>query len=848
MFSPAVPAGEVRHNADESDPPAAAVRFLMNGQPAPENSLRVLGATHIADMPPENVGSVIGPYKLLQPIGQGGFGVVYMAEQEKPVRRVVALKIIKPGMDTGQVIARFESERQALALMDHPNIAKVLDAGATASGHPYFVMELVKGVPITEFCDKNHLAPEARLNLFGDVCHAIQHAHHKGIIHRDIKPSNVMVTLHDGVPFVKVIDFGVAKATVQKLTEKTLFTAYGQMIGTPEYMSPEQAEMSGLDIDTRSDVYSLGVLLYELLTGTTPLEAGRLREAGFAKMLRLIQDEETPRPSTRLSSLGDSATVVAGNRGLDVKRLVQLLAGDLDWVVMKALEKDRNRRYATPGNFAEDIDRYLRHEAILARPPSTGYRLRKLVRRNRGAVLTAAGVVGALVAGTAFSTWQAVRATRAERNALAAAEAEGKAKRDALVAADGERKAKETALLAAKAEKHAKDDAVARETETKAVLDFVEEKVIAAARPKGELGGLGPDVTLRRALEAAMPFVDKGFREQPLIEARLHLTLGRSFRLLGYPKIALNQVEKARALFAKHRGPDDPDTLQCMNELGGCLFGLGRFAEALKLREETLALRKARFGPDHRDTLISMINLASSYSDVGRHAEAFKLAGEVLSVRKAKLGPDHPDTLSSMRSLAVRYTDLGRHAEAAKLLLETLARQQAKLGPDHPETLRSMHALAASYTYLGRHLEAAKLYAETLALERSTLGPDHPETLITMNNLAVSYVALGRHAEALKLHEETLAIQKVKLGPSHPDTLMTMYNIACDHAVMIPNSVNRGKEAERAMECLQQAVAAGFNNLGQMKRDSDLDALRDRADFKQLLAKLEAGKPKEKKR
>jgi serine/threonine protein kinase/tetratricopeptide (TPR) repeat protein len=821
----------------------------MNGpEPASQNSLRAPGATLIADMPPENVGSVIGPYKLLQQIGQGGFGVVYMAEQEKPVRRIVALKIIKPGMDTGQVVARFESERQALALMDHPSIAKVLDAGATASGHPYFVMEMVKGVPITEFCDKNHLAPEARLKLFGDVCHAIQHAHHKGIIHRDIKPSNVMVTLHDGVPVVKVIDFGVAKATVQKLTEKTLFTAYGQMIGTPEYMSPEQAEMSGLDIDTRSDVYSLGVLLYELLTGTTPLEAKRLREAGFAMMQRLIQDDEPQRPSTRLSSLGDSATIVAGNRGLDVKRLVQLLAGDLDWVVMKALEKDRNRRYATPGNFAEDIDRYLRHEAILARPPSTRYRLQKLVRRNRGAVLTAAVVVGALLAGTAISIWQAVRATRAEMNALVAAEAEGTAKREALVAAEGERKSKELALLAAKAENKAKDDAVARETETKAVLDFLEDKVIAAARPKGEQGGLGPEVTLRRALEAALPFVDNGFRTQPLIEARLHLTLGRSFRLLGYPKIAASQVEKARALYAKHRGIDDPDTLQCLSELGSCVYGLGRFAESVKLREQTLALRKAKLGPDHRDTLISMLDLASSYSDVDRHAEALKLFEDVLAVRNAKLGPDHPETLSSMRSLGISYTDLGRHAEAAKLLGQTLSRQKAVLGPDHPDTLRSMYALGASYSYLGRHLDAIQLFTETLALDKSTLGPDHPETLMTMNNLAVSDNTVGRHAEALKIHEETLAIQRVKLGSSHPDTLMTLYNIACDHAATIPKSANREQESERAMTCLQQAVAAGFNDLAQMKRDHDLDALRDRPDFKQILAQLEVGKAKEKRK
>src|SRR5579863_5235513 len=263
---------------------------LASSTPSQALEPTVLG--EIGPVGPENVGSVIGPYKLLQLLGEGGFGVVYMAEQEKPVRRTVALKIIKPGMDTSQVVARFESERQALALMDHPNIARVLDAGATDSGHPYFVMELVRGVPITEFCDKNHLAPEARLKLFIDVCHAIQHAHHKGVIHRDIKPSNVMVTLHDGVPVVKVIDFGVAKATVQKLTERTLFTAYGQMIGTPAYMSPEQAEMSGLDIDTRSDVYSLGVLLYELLTGTTPLENKRLRHAGYAEMQRLIREEE----------------------------------------------------------------------------------------------------------------------------------------------------------------------------------------------------------------------------------------------------------------------------------------------------------------------------------------------------------------------------------------------------------------------------------------------------------------------------------------------------------------------------------------------------------------------------
>jgi eukaryotic-like serine/threonine-protein kinase len=336
----------------------------------------------------ERPGTSIGPYKLLEQIGEGGFGVVFLAEQQEPIRRKVALKVIKLGMDTRQVIARFEAERQALALMDHLNIARVLDAGATDSGRPYFVMELVQGVAITEFCDTNRLAPADRLRLFLDACRAIQHAHHKGVIHRDIKPTNVLVTVHDGVPVVKVIDFGVAKAMAQRLTEQTLFTARGQLIGTPAYMSPEQAEMSGLDLDTRSDVYSLGVLLYELLTGTTPLDNKRLREAGYAELLRLIREEEAPRPSTRLSSLGDPATAPAGNRSPDVKRLAQLLAGELDWVVMKALEKDRNRRYDTPGHFAEDIERYLRREVVLARPPSKVYQVKKFVQRHRAAVLT----------------------------------------------------------------------------------------------------------------------------------------------------------------------------------------------------------------------------------------------------------------------------------------------------------------------------------------------------------------------------------------------------------------------------------------------------------------------------
>ena len=345
----------------------------------------------------EHPGQTIGCYKLLEEIGEGGMGVVYMAEQREPVRRKVALKIIKPGMDTREVIARFEAERQALALMDHPNIAKVFDAGVTDSGRPYFVMELVNGVPLTDYCDQNRLTTGERLELFAQVCRAIEHAHQKGIIHRDIKPSNVMVTLYDGVPVPKVIDFGVAKSVSGQLTEKTLFTHHGQMLGTPLYMSPEQAERSGLDVDTRCDIYSLGVLLYELLTGGTPFDRERVREVAYDELRRMIREDDPPRPSARISTLGAAATVISGRRKTDPARLSQLLRRDLDWIVMKALQKDRSQRYQTASDFARDIQHYLAHEPVNAGPPGTWYRIRKYARRFRVPLSIAAGFVVLLV-------------------------------------------------------------------------------------------------------------------------------------------------------------------------------------------------------------------------------------------------------------------------------------------------------------------------------------------------------------------------------------------------------------------------------------------------------------------
>ena len=460
----------------------------------------------IASPASEHVGTVIGPYTLRELIGEGGMGLVFVAEQQQPVRRKVALKVIKPGMDSRQVIARFEAERQALALMDHPNIARVLDAGTTASGRPYFVMELVKGVPLTEYCDQNRLTPRQRLELFLPICHAVQHAHQKGIIHRDLKPANILVTLHDVTPVVKVIDFGVAKAVGRQLTDKTIYTCMAQFLGTPLYMSPEQAGLSGLDVDTRSDIYSLGVLLYELLTGTTPFESDTLRRAGYDEMRRMIREDEPPRPSTRLSTLEKGVlTTISERRNIDARKLHHDLRGDIDWIVMKALEKDRNRRYESASALAADVQRYLNDEPVEACPPSVRYRLRKFARRNREVLVTGGIVAAVLVAATAVSTWQAIKAR----------DAEGRATNEAALARAAEKRATSEAAVA------------------HAVSDFLQTDLLKRATDAPQLDedfGGEPNLTVREALNRASARIGQRFQDQPLVEAASRRQSARPMR------------------------------------------------------------------------------------------------------------------------------------------------------------------------------------------------------------------------------------------------------------------------------------------------------------------------------
>ena len=685
----------------------------------------------------EKPGDKIGHYKLLQQIGEGGCGVVYMAEQEEPVRRRVALKVIKLGMDTKSVIARFEAERQALAMMDHPNIAKVLEAGATGTGRPYFVMELVRGVKITEFCDEQKLSTGERLHLFIQVCQAIQHAHQKGVIHRDIKPSNILVTVNDGVPVPKVIDFGIAKATGgQRLTDKTVFTAFEQFIGTPAYMSPEQAVLTSVDIDTRSDIYALGVLLYELLTGKTPFDGKELLAIGLDEMRRTICESEPLKPSTRVNTLASNELgTTAQHRGLDAPKLVSQLRGDLDWIVMKALEKDRARRYETANGLATDIQRHLDDEPVVARPPSSFYRFQKLVRRNKLAVAAMCVVILSLAVGLTMSATLLAQERAARVRAVAAEEQAKKQKG----------RADEQAAIA------------------NAVKDFLQNDLLKQA-DIGDQADRGfeqkPNLTVKEALERASQNIGQRFTNQPLVEAEIRQTIAGAFCGLGEPTVAVPHFERAIALYEQVLGSDEPLALASMSQLAKAYEQAGRGTEAVPLWEKTLKLQEAKLGSTHPDTLKTMTQVARVIRWGGRLTEATAMQEKALKRQRVKLGADHPDTLESMFWLALIYDRDGRKNESLALQEERLNLLEAKRGPHHPATVIAMVSVADAYEDAGRLPEATKLLEEVLTLLKPQLSAaydsSHRRALNVMFMLAGAYQQAGRQPEAQRLRDDIL--------------------------------------------------------------------------------------------
>ena len=687
-------------------------------------------------------------------------GIVYLARQEKPIRRRVAVKVIKLGMDTKEVIARFELERQTLAMMNHPNIAKVFEAGATEDGRPYFVMENVSGLPITEYCNQERLSNPERLQLYVVVCEAIQHAHQKGVVHRDIKPTNILVELGDSKPVPKVIDFGIAKAISQRLTEKSVFTQHGVLIGTPAYMSPEQAEMSTLDIDTRSDVYSLGVLLYELLVGALPFDLVTLQRAGWDGMRHIIREMVPQRPSNRVSTIGDKATEFAKCRGTDFTSLRRQLRGDLDWIPMKAMEKNRTRRYATALELAADVERHLKHEPVVAGPPSTMYWVGKFVRRHRVGVFAASLVLMAMLLGIAGTTTGLIRATRAEAQA---------------------RQEAETAQQ---------------------VSDFLV-GLFEVSHPNEAKGNT---ITAREILDKGAKEITEGLKDQPLIQARLMNTIGNIYVGLGLYEEAAPHLEKALTIRQDSKDADHTDVAESLHNLAFLYRNQGKYLEAEPLYQRALATREKDRGPDHTDVASSLDNLASLYRIQGKYAEAEPLFQRALAIREKVFGPDHPNVATSLNNLALFYYDQQEHSEAEPLYQRALAIHEKVFGPDHPYVAISLNNLASLSRDQEKYLEAEPLFQRALAIHEKALGVDHPHVGRSLGNLALLYYDQGKYADAEPLYQRALAISEKALGPDHVDVAISLNHLA-------DLSRDQGKYAE-AEPLYQRALAISEKALG----------------------------------
>jgi eukaryotic-like serine/threonine-protein kinase len=742
-------------------------------QPANRPGLTDVGAEFAPGVIPagEGVGATIGGrYRLLEEIGTGGMGTVWKAEQTQSVRRMVALKLIKPGMDSRTVLSRFEAERQALAMMEHPNIARVLDGGTTESGRPFFVMEYVKGVSIKRYCDDARLTIAQRLALFVPVCQAVQHAHTKGVIHRDLKPGNILVCLYDGQPVPKVIDFGLAKAIEQRLTERTLHTAHGVLVGTPLYMSPEQAEFNNLDVDARTDIYALGVILYELLTGTTPVERQRLNDAAWHEMLRLIKEEEPPRPSARLSA-SESLSSLAAQRQLEPARLTRLVRGELDWIVMKCLEKDRCRRYETANALARDVERYLADESVEACPPSAGYRFRKFVRRHRGPVLAASISFLLLVGGIVGTTWGIIRADRARKAEADRAEGEKQANRQAQKRLQQIEKGSEVL-----ASVFGDLDPRAEEKEGRPLRAILGDKLDrASADLEGDAVG------------------------DPLVVANLQVRLGRTYRALGHAARANAQFTKALAIRRAQLGPDDTDTLAVMFHQASAFYDVGQLNDAISLYEQVRDSQVRILGPDHRDTLATRSSLAVSYWRVGRSSEACTLLEQVRDALLKNHGPDDPQTINVLEDLSAVYATVGKDAQAIVLAQQVREARVKRYGEDHYLAILSLNNLASRYQGAGKMRQALALFEEARDGILPRLGADHPTSLNILDNLARMYRAFSRTAEAVSLAEQVRDIRVMTLGAHHPDTIYTLMNLG--------SAYQAAGEPKKALAIFQQAAA-----------------------------------------